>query len=212
MHLEDQPLVDSGRIPLKHLLTLRKGEPAYDNVIGNISPAVTDILKIKGIHENASDCVFYERSQKRCRIYDHRPVECQALKCWDTRQIEGIYNCRRLTRRHLLSKVKGLWELVEDHQQRCDYSYIAELVAKIKQKCKVQEATDALLELIRYDKHLRDVTFKRTNLEFGMLSFLFGRPLSFTIKLFRIQMTKTEQGITFEPIGPTDAKICHVSS
>lgn len=208
LHLEDHPLVDSGKIPLKNLLTLRKGEPVYDNVTGNISPAVTDIIKIKGIHKNTSDCVFYDRPQKCCRIYDHRPVECKALKCWDTRRIEDIYNCRRLTRRHLLSKIKGLWELVEDHQQHCDYVYIAELVAKIRQKLKVQEATEDLLELIRYDKHLRDVTLERTDLEFGTLSFLFGRPLLDTIKSFRIQMTKTEQGITFNPVGPEGDQVC----
>jgi Fe-S-cluster containining protein len=209
LHLEDQPLVDSGRIPLKHLLTLRQGEPVYDNVTGNSSPAVTDILKVKGIHQNTTVCVFYETSKKSCRIYGHRPIECEALKCWDTRRIEAVYNCRRLTRRHLISKIKGLWGLVEDHQQRCDYGYIAELVARIRQNHKVCEATDDLLELIRYDQHLRDVTMERTHLESGILTFLFGRPLSSTIKLFRIQMNKTEQGITFEPTGPTDAKVCY---
>jgi hypothetical protein len=50
---------------------------------------------------------------------------------------------------------------------------------------------------------------ERTHLESGILTFLFGRPLSSTIKLFRIQMNKTEQGITFEPTGPTDAKVCY---
>jgi hypothetical protein len=98
---------------------------------------------------------------------------------------------------------------VEDHQQRCDYSHIAKLVTQIRDKCKAQEATEDLLELIRYDKHLRDVTLERTNLEFGTLSFLFGRPLSFTIKFFRIQMTKAEQRITFRPIGPSGDQICY---
>jgi Fe-S-cluster containining protein len=209
LHLEDYPLVDSGKIPLENLLTLRMGEPAYDNVTGTISPAITDIIKIKSNHDNISDCAFYNGPQKSCRIYDRRPIECEVLECWDTRRIVDIYKCRRLTRRHLLSKVKSLWELVEDHQQRCDYSHIAKLVTQIRDKCKAQEATEDLLELIRYDKHLRDVTLERTNLEFGTLSFLFGRPLSFTIKFFRIQMTKAEQRITFRPIGPSGDQICY---
>lgn len=209
LHLGDRPLVDSGKIPLKHLLTIRQGEPAFDNVTGHIAPAVTDILIIKGIHGNVSDCVFYDRSQKGCTIYDHRPVECQALECWDTREIESIYNSRRLTRRHLLSKVQGLWELVEDHQDRCDYAYVAELAAKIRRSRRVEEAAEELLALIRYDRHLREVTLERAKLDPGMLTFLFGRPLSFTIKLFKLQMKKTALGMVLEPSGDKGAQVCY---
>ena len=201
LHLEDQPLVDSGKIPLKHLMTFRQGEPTLDNVTDTIAPAVTDIIRIRGIHENRSDCVFYDRAQKGCRIYDQRPVECEALKCWDTQKIKSIYGSRRLTRRHLISKVQGLWEIVEDHQDHCDYAYIAELIEKIRRTHPVKEAMDELLEMIRYDQHLREVTLERANLDPGMLLFLFGRPLSFTIKLFEMKLIKTEKGMGIEPTG-----------
>lgn len=201
LHLEDQPLVDSGIIPLKHLMTFRQGEPTLDNVTDTIAPAVTDIIRICGTHENRSDCVFYDRAQKSCHIYDQRPVECEALKCWDTEKIKSIYSSRRLTRRHLISKVRGLWELVEDHQDHCDYAYIAELVEKLRRTHPVKGAMDELLEMIRYDQHLREVTLERANLDHGMLLFLFGRPLSFTISLFDMKMTKTEQGMMIEPVG-----------
>lgn len=206
LHLEDQPLVDSGRIQLKHLMTFRQGEPTLDNVTDTIAPAVTDIIRIRGMHENRSDCVFYDRAQKECRIYDQRPVECEALKCWDTQKIKSIYSSRRLTRRHLISKVQGLWEMVEDHQDHCDYAYIAELVEKIRRTHPVKEAMAELLEMIRYDQHLREVTLERANMDSGMLLFLFGRPLSFTIKLFEMQMTKTEKGMGIEPVG---GKVCY---
>lgn len=200
LHLDDQPLVDSGKIPLNHLMTFRQGEPTLDNVTDTIAPAVTDIIQIRGINENRSDCVFYDRAQKGCRIYDQRPVECEALKCWDTEKIKGIYSSRRLTRRHLISKVKGLWELVEDHQDHCDYGYIAELVEKVRRSCPVKEAMSELLDLIRYDQHLREVTMERANLDPEMLLFLFGRPLSFTIKLFGMKMVHTEQGAVVEAV------------
>ena len=182
-------------------MTIRQGEPAFDNVTGTIAPAVTDIIKIKGMQQHASSCVFYLCAQQSCAIYGHRPLECKALKCWDTGEIEGIYNCQRLTRRHLVSKVKGLWELVEDHQQRCDYAHIAELAAMITQNRCAEENTQALLELIRYDGHLRELTLKRSNLDPELLTFLFGRPLSFTIKLFRLEITRTEKGTVLEPTG-----------
>jgi Fe-S-cluster containining protein len=200
LHLEDQPLVDSGKILLKHLLTFRQGEPVFDNVNETIAPAVTDIIKVKSAHENTSVCSFYDTAPKNCTIYGHRPIECRALKCWDTRKIESIYTCRRLTRRHLLSKVKGLWELVEDHQDRCDYAYVAELAHTIRQNRQAQASGGQLLELVRYDRHLRQVTLERANLDPGMLSFLFGRPLSFTIKLYQLELTRTDRGERIEPI------------
>ncbi len=33
-HKEDKPLIEKGVIPSKHLFTIRKGEPAYENVKG----------------------------------------------------------------------------------------------------------------------------------------------------------------------------------
>ena len=208
MHLGDQPLVDSGRIPLKRLLTFRQGEPVFDNVNNTLAPAVTDIIKVKSTHDNTSGCAFYDTALKGCTIYGHRPMECQALKCWDTREIESIYACRRLTRRHLLSKVKGLWELVEDHQQRCDYAYIAELADKIRQNRQFEASSRELLELIRYDRHLRQVTLERASLDPGMLDFLFGRPLSFTITLFRLKVIRTDQGERIEPIDGA-SQVCY---
>lgn len=209
LHIEDQHLVASGKIPLKQLLTIRQGEPAYDNVADRIAPAVTDIIKINAAAGSASDCPFYSARARSCRIYDHRPLECNALKCWDTAEIESVYNTRRLTRRHVLANVEGMWDLVADHQQRCDYAYIAELTEKIRQQRQVEDATGQLLELIRYDGHLRDVTLERAKYDPGMLLFLFGRPLSFTISLFQIKMIKTEQGTTFESTGAEGDQVCY---
>ncbi len=209
MHLEDKELVDSGKIPLKDLLTFRQGEPVFDNVTNNIAPAVTDIIKIKGMHERTAICAFYDYASKGCFIYTHRPVECKALQCWDTREIESVYATRRLTRRHLLSGINGLWELVEDHQQRCDYAYIAELADRIRQQRRDEAAEKELLELVRFDQHLRDVTLERGNMDPEMLEFLFGRPLSFTIELFQLRMTNTSSGTKIEATSDAGSQLCY---
>lgn len=209
LHLEDQDLVDSGKIPLKHLLTIRQGEPAYDNVSGSIAPAVTDIIKIKSRQKNDSACIFYEYADKRCRIHQFHPAECAALRCWDTREIENLYNCRRLTRRHLLSKVEGLWELVAHHQEHCDYEYIAELAAKVRQNPPSAAAEKELLEMLRFDRHLREVTLERAGLESGILEFLFGRLLARTIDMFGLKLKRSERGMTLEPVGASDGQVCY---
>jgi Fe-S-cluster containining protein len=209
LHLEDQELVESGIIPLKHLFTIRQGEPAYDNVTGVIAPAVTDIIKIKGVSESSSICRYYNSTTKGCGIYDQRPAECRALKCWDTHEIERLYNCRRLTRRHLLSTVNGLWDLVQDHQERCDYSHAAELAAQLKQVQPPAKSHEQLLQLIHYDESIRQVIRERANLDPGMLPFLFGRELSFTIQMFQLKRVRTDQGMLLRPIGTTHQQVCY---
>ena len=209
LHLEDQALVESGRIPLKYLFTIRQGEPAYDNVTGVIAPAVTDIIKLKGLTEGRQICCFYDAEAKGCRIYDARPAECRALQCWDTQAIRDLYNCRRLTRRHLLSQVAGLWELVQDHQARCDYSYVAELVDEVKRTPPDHAAHKDLLELIRYDESLRQITCEKARLGPEMLHFLFGRPLAFTIQMFHLKQERGEYGPILQPLGPTHRQVCY---
>lgn len=207
--MEDRELVDSGRVPLSHLLTFRQGEPVFDNVSGCIAPAVTDIIRIKSIRDHSAECVYYEPAQKGCRIYRHRPSECEALQCWDTRKIEAMYNCRRLTRRLLLAEVKGLWDLVAHHQERCDYALVAEMADRIRQRRRFESAENELLEIIRFDGHLRDITLERGNLDPGSLEFLFGRPLSFTIRLFQLKIIKNATGYMIKPTSGEGEQVCY---
>jgi Fe-S-cluster containining protein len=209
LHIADQVLVESGKIALKHLLTIRQGEPAYDNVSGTIAPAVTDIIKVNTCRKSASQCAFYDPRLKQCRIYENRPSECQALNCRDTRKIERIYGMQRLTRRHLLSKVVGLWDLVRDHQERCDYGFISELAAQIRQSSNPEQAQRQLLELIHYDEALRTTTVAHAGHTSEMLEFLFGRSLSFTVQMFQLKLSNTAQGPVLVQINPAQPQMCY---
>ncbi len=209
LHLEDLPLVEGGRIPVKALFTIRQGEPAYDNIKRVIAPAVTDIVKIKGGPRMGPGCWFYDRPQKICAQYDRRPAECRALKCWDTGEIERLYNCRRLTRRHILARVQGLWDLVTDHQERCDYGWVAELARRIQRNPEAGEAQKELLELIRFDESLRQVTMDRMDLDPEMMTFLFGRPLSFTVRMFRLGYDPHARTVTAGTVAGSQDAVCY---
>lgn len=209
LHIADQALVESGKIALKHLLTIRQGELAYDNVGGTIAPAVTDIINVNTCRNSDSPCVFYEPRRKQCRIYENRPSECQALNCRDTRKIERIYSTARLTRRHLLSKVEGLWDLVRDHQERCDYGFISELATQIRQGRQPEQAQQQLLDLIYYDEALRKTTIAHAGHTSEMLEFLFGRSLSFTVQMFQLKLSKTTQGLVLVQTNPTQPQMCY---
>ncbi|MFH0730737.1 MAG: YkgJ family cysteine cluster protein [Pseudomonadota bacterium] len=182
-HLEDRALIDAGLIQAGDLFTIRKGEPAHENVQGKILPVKTDIIKIKG-KKGVWECTFLDGETNRCGIYANRPVECRTLTCWDTRKIEAIYNRTRLTRRDLLQNVAGLWDLVEDHQRRCDYDIIKGLAGKSNHPDKTSRRQ--LLEIVGFDTHIRILTTQQGGIQMAITEFLFGRPLTVTLPLMGI--------------------------
>ena len=186
MHIEDQMLIEKGKIPSKYLYTLRRGELALDNVNGCLKPVESDIIKIKG-KNGGWTCLFFDEVDKGCTIYENRPLECRALKCWDTRRIEKIYAKTRLTRRHILAGVQGLWDLIEDHQSRCDYQNIQKLIKDLAGKNQ-KHARRKLKEIVRYDVEIRKLVVSRGGMDADLLDFLFGRSLSKTIENFGVKI------------------------
>jgi len=185
-HIEDRMLIEKGKIPSKYLYTIRKGEFAHDNVKGCLTPVDSDIIKIKG-KKDSWTCMFFDEVKKGCTIYDDRPLECRALKCWDTRELEQIYANTRLTRTDLVSEVKGLWELIKEHQACCDYKKIQPLIKDLAGS-KHNQARRKLLEIIRYDAEIRKLVVVRGGLDPEILDFLFGRPLTKTLENYGIKI------------------------
>ena len=185
-HQEDRLLIETGQIPSKYLYTIRKGEYAYDNVKGCRVPASSDIIKIQG-QKGSWTCFFFNAGEKRCAIYNDRPLECRRLKCWDTGALEQIYARNRLTREDLISQVKGLWDLVADHQVRCDYGKIKKLINDLSGPQK-ERARKELLEIIQYDAEIRKLVVAKGEMDPAMLDFIFGRSLTQTLPGYGIKV------------------------
>jgi Fe-S-cluster containining protein len=190
LHLSDRDLVVSGKLPLATLYTIRCHEPAFDNVMGRIAPASTDIIKIKPLGPGQSTCLFYRRSPE-CSVYEQRPLECRVLQCWDTREIEAVYSRDRLTREHLLASRTDYWDLILEHQTRCDYERLADFAIQFKQNPEAPNAASAILAMLRYDHSLRETVKDQTGLAPALFDFLFGRPLTATLGLFGLKLVKT---------------------
>ncbi|WP_054032588.1 YkgJ family cysteine cluster protein [Desulfatitalea tepidiphila] len=199
LHVQDETLVTSGKILLKDLCTIREGEPAFDNIRGVVSPAPSDIIKIKGVSDTDATCRFLNQETVGCTIYDHRPAECRVLTCWDTQAIMMMYDQDRLTRSRLLSRLPGLFDLVGEHQHRCAYPRVAELATAIKNRKMGGTAAKELLGMVRYDQSLRQVTVERSRLDPSLLDFLFGRPLAETLRRFQVKIIRNGPRITIVP-------------
>jgi len=196
-HHADKHLIEEGIIESRYLYTIRKGELAYDNVKGCMIPADSDIIKLKG-QDDSWACIFFDENQTACRIYADRPVECKALQCWNTSEVEKIYTKNRLTRADLMSEIEGLWDLLEDHQCRCDYDTIHKLVKALNGAHK-KKARQRLIEIIQYDIEIRKLVVARAGLDADMMDFLFGRPLRITIKNYGIRVRQSGKKIILMP-------------
>jgi Fe-S-cluster containining protein len=199
-HLEDKMLIEKGMIPLKFIYTIRKGERCYDNIKECFVPASSDILKING-QKGSRTCVFFNDTDKECTIYDHRPMECRILKCWDTGEIQRIYAKNRLTRKDLISSIEGLWELVEDHQKQCSYEMLKFFIDALLDKDHRHKALEGILNIIEYDHKIRSLSVQKASLDPDLTDFLFGRPITETIRIYGINIEEKEGKYILIPIS-----------
>lgn len=179
--MADKPLVLDGTIALSRLFTIRRGEVVYDNVADRLICTDAELIKIK-TQPGRSACVFLSAAGADCHIYSRRPLECRRLRCWDTRAVANIYRRQRLTRRHLVADVAGLWELICEHDARCDYFHIQRLFEK---NGGTAMESDEIQEIIAYDYHLRRLVIQKGGLASSADAFLFGRPLHVTLPPIR---------------------------
>jgi len=196
-HLEDKILIEKGIILSKYLYTVREHELCYDNIRGSVLPVASDIIKIKGQKDSLA-CIFLNEKENECTIYDNRPLECRALKCWDTREIEKIYSKNRLTRKDLLSNVEGLWDLVEDHQKQCSYEKLT-LFIDILKKGQKDKALKGILDIIKYDAQIRELVVQKGGLDPEMTDFIFGRPITETIRIYGFKIKKQNDNYRLIP-------------
>ena len=190
LHLDDKELVEQGCIPLGCLYTIRKGEIALDNVMGRLFEVSKDIVRIKSA-EGSGACVLFDGEKNECSIYRDRPLECRALKCWDTQDIKEAYAEDRLSRKVILEKSPDFSELVDYHESKCDYRKIRELIAVLDDG-KNEDAIEQLREILALDDHLRGLVLEKTSFDEAILDFLFGRSLKQVLPGMGLKVVKKE--------------------
>ncbi len=193
LHVQDIKLVRSGVIGLESLFTIRAGERVRDNVRNRVVPLAAEIIKIRGCGHTWT-CVFYEGDERGCRVYDHRPLECRILACWNPSELERVYERGRITREDLIGSIQGLWDLVQTHEERCSQRKLAAMIARLK-TAPDPALTDAICRCIAYDRHLRRLTVEKSGISPALLDFLFGRPLQETVKTYGFTVTESEDQI-----------------
>jgi Fe-S-cluster containining protein len=170
--------------------TLRTGEKAT-NREGEVTALQEERLKVREV-PGSRQCWFYLAANQTCRIYADRPQQCRRQQCWSEPAPPPPPE-ELLQRRHLLMAVPEVWNLVQEHQARCDCAQVARLLARVG--AGDAEAGDALFEALHFDHYLRRLLMDEWELTPGATEFILGRPLSEFLETLGLIATLTPEGV-----------------
>ncbi|MCU0594110.1 MAG: YkgJ family cysteine cluster protein [Desulfobacterota bacterium] len=188
LHAKDLAQVVGGFIRLGSLYTLRKGELVRDNVHGGIVPAVQEMIKVR---DKEGGCTFYTAEEKACGIYENRPAQCASLKCWDPEEFMELYQTPKLQRQDVIEN-GVLLGLIEEQDKRCSYALLSDHVRRISEDG--EKAVEKILELLKFDFHLRPFLARKLGLPMEEMDFFFGRPLTETVVMFGLKVERQPDG------------------
>ncbi len=170
--------------------TLRSGEKVTTRE-GQVTTLREERLKVREV-PGSRQCWFYVAATQTCRIYEDRPEQCRRQVCWseppDAPAAEEL-----LQRRHLFTGVPEVWELIQEHQGRCDCATVARLLTDLGSGG--EEAGTALFEALHFDHYLRQMLIDDWELTPAATELLLGRPLSEFLETYGLQATLTPEGV-----------------
>jgi Fe-S-cluster containining protein len=188
--LPDLGLFQQEVLTWNDVYTLRPGEKATTRE-GQVTALKEERLKVREV-PGSRQCWFYLAANQTCRIYKNRPEQCRRQNCWgeppDPPSPEEL-----LQRRHLFAGVPEVWELIEEHQTRCDCAAVARLLAALGTG--EAGADDALFEALHFDHYLRQLLIDDWELTPAATELLLGRPLGEFLETYGVHATLTPEGV-----------------
>ena len=153
LHGEDLLLLRQRLIPRQDLITIRRGEFAYNPLTDKAQATKAEIVKLGGTGREWT-CCYYDPLTKRCSIYKKRPLACRTLKCWNPEESLALVETDLLSRLDILEEEESLQELVRTHNSTCPLPDFTSLPLALQEDT---ERTVAELEaLINRDLHFRN--------------------------------------------------------
>jgi Fe-S-cluster containining protein len=198
LHLADRGILHAGRIRMQHLITIRKGELAYSPVTHDLHPTDRELIKTAGKGDDWS-CCFFNDETGGCSIYEHRPLECRLLQCWDTAPLEAVINRDTLARTDIIPPDDPILQLMAYHDQECSCARLLELAAGLGRKTAGPATMAELTELISKDLHLRSRAVAAFELPVSVELFYFGRPLFLLLRPYGITVHEENGTIHLRP-------------
>ena len=176
LHKEDKKIILERHIGYHHLITIRKGEPAFTPLRNKPETVSHELVKVAGKGKTRT-CIFYDRKQASCAIYKHRPLECRLLKCWDTSEILSVIGQDSITRADIINPADPILKLIETHEKECPVQMAEDLISALMNKNDNSRSLAKLTALVQEDLAIRSKAVSEFGLSLAVELFYFGRPL-----------------------------------
>jgi Fe-S-cluster containining protein len=186
----DLPLFQQEILTWNDVYTLRPGEP-ITNREGKVEPLAEERLKIREL-PGSRQCWFFMAANNSCRIYDHRPEQCRRQNCWSEPPRPPAV-AQLLTRRQLFAGVPEIWDLISEHQERCDCVKVTQALRELT--AGREEAGEVLFEALHFDHYLRQMLINDWELTPAATELLLGRPLSQFLETLGLDAILTPEGV-----------------
>jgi Fe-S-cluster containining protein len=196
LHGEDRELIDSGALGRNDLVTIRRGEPAYDQRQGRVVAAEQEFLKLAGAR-GSWRCKFHVQPGS-CGIYGQRPLECRLLFCQDTAALEAVMGRDLLSRRELLAGDDPALEWLAKLELEVVYQEVLALLAELRQPASAPASLAQLTGLVRADLALRESFLHRFPQRGAEELFLLGRPLFLVIAPYGCRLVEDRNGVELQ--------------
>jgi len=190
LHHEDRKLILQDRIQLEHLVTIRRGEPAVSPLGDKLEYLQTEIIKLKG-QANDWACLFFDRQNSTCLIYQHRPIECSLLKCWDSGDLERIISKKLLCRADIIADNSPVLENITTHEKECSLAGLSSLLSSLSVKSLQCGVMAELTDMVRKDMAIRARALAAPDFPEKIELYVFGRPLFKILQNFGIRIQES---------------------
>lgn len=177
LHSADLELIRSGRLSVDDLITVRRGELAFQPLGKHPEPVGHEFLKLRGVGGSWC-CLFYDEAGHGCSHYPDRPLACRLLDCHNTRALLDLVGRDLLTRFDCLDADDPLLPLAHQHEAESPCPDLETVRLQLLQPKVDRTALLGPLEAsVNRDLSYRTQTAATFQLSLERELFLFGRPL-----------------------------------
>jgi Fe-S-cluster containining protein len=176
LHHEDKHILLSGEVGHGNLITVRKGELAYNPLKEGLEHVPDELIKVAGKGDGWA-CCFYNEEVSACMIYGTRFLECRLLKCWDPSDLIRVIGKDTIKRADIINSNDPIMEIIELHERDCPAGEVNALISGITSAPVDPEVMSGLSALVHRDISIRSYAVSELGLDIEFELFVFGRPM-----------------------------------
>ncbi|MEW6585589.1 MAG: YkgJ family cysteine cluster protein [Nitrospirota bacterium] len=176
LHREDRKILFEGFVGHQHLMTIRKGERAFNPVTEKVGAVPIELVRVMG-KGTGRTCFFFDEERASCRVYEHRFLECRLLQCWDPSQIMQVIGRNTLSRFDLINPDDPIVEVIGMHDRDCPGGEVEDLASNSLTASDRADVFRRLSSLVRKDEAIRSYALDELGMKKEYELFIFGRPI-----------------------------------